>query len=192
MWGSVTGLWSRTRLKLMHQRTDGQRSESCIHNETLQRNKPRALISEIPKPSWRPAPGSPVMPVACRRHDDHFPRARPLRRRRYPNFAAAPHWASACCRQTAAFIATLWTEVEQNKAAPSYSPELLTSSGSFVVPSEKICSFLPLSVFPPQRAPDGSNFRIWLTRLTLFRFFEASSVFAGLKHHKRRKTLGVL
>lgn len=28
----------------------------------------------------------------------------------YPNFAAAPHWAFVCCRQTAAIIATLWTE----------------------------------------------------------------------------------
>lgn len=65
--------------------------------------------------------------------------------------------------------------VEQNNLAPLHSPERWTSSsGSFVVPLEKMCCFLPQTSFPPQRPPDGKLEQILtLSRPSLFRFFEA-------------------
>lgn len=71
----------RTRRKLMRQRRDGQRSESCIDNETLERNNPRTLLSDIPQP--RRALLSRLLALADRT-DDSLLRSRPLRRQ-YPN-----------------------------------------------------------------------------------------------------------
>lgn len=83
-----------------------------------------------------------------------------------------------------------WTEWSETRLLHHNSPESLTSSsGSFVVPSGQICSLRPPFFFPPHRPPDRKLEQLLnlLTRLALFRFFEASSVFAGpLKQRRHR------
>lgn len=94
-------------------------------------------------------------------------------------FAATTLWAFVCRRQTdrSSYCNTL-ERVEPNGRAPLYPPELLTSSSS-----EKMCSFLPPSFFPPQRPPDGK-----LEQLLNLSLFEASPVFAGPLEPSRTAT----
>lgn len=58
----------RAGLKVMRQRSDGHRSESCIANETLQRSDPQTLPSARPGPSCAQSPGSPAVSAAPCRH----------------------------------------------------------------------------------------------------------------------------
>lgn len=118
------------------------------------------------------------------RNDDSLPRRRPLPRS-IQSLAVPPpseglircddSWGLLPSDRSTSCNTLDGDRVEQNKLAPLRSPETWTSSsGSFVVPLEKMCCFLPQTFFPPQRPPDSKLEHILtLSRPSLFRFFEA-------------------